>query len=127
MRAVDVEVVTYAPTVFAHCQHCELTFGHVGIGQRLRREQAQESLPEELRHEYAIVSQWIHDLRERFGSGLRIRVIDVASILGVWKSYRYGLRRYPAVIIQRERQFLGAGELDEARRVIQRYVTAPRN
>lgn len=127
MRPVDVEVVTYAPTIFAHCQHCELTFGHAGIGQRIRREQARESLPEDLRHEYAAVSSWVHDLRERFGPRVRIKVVDVASIQGVWKSFRHRLRRYPAVIVEGERRYVGAEDLDEAGRVVERYVTAPSN
>lgn len=127
MRPIDVEVVTYAPTVYAHCQHCELTFGHTGIGRRVRQEQARESLPDELRREYSAVSQWVHDLRERFGPRVRIKVVDVASIQGVWKSFRHRLRRYPAVIVQGERRYVGAEDLDEARAVIQRYVTAPTN
>jgi hypothetical protein len=127
MRAVEVEVITYAPTVFAHCQHCELTFGHVGLGERFRRDQASESLPEELRREYSEVSSWVHDLRERFGPRLRIKVVDVASIQGVWKSFRHRLRRYPAVIVEGERRYVGAEDLDEALRVIERYVTAPTN
>src|ERR687891_149745 len=96
MRPIDVEVITYAPTVFAHCQHCELTFGHAG-------------------------------LRERFGARLRIKVVDVASIQGVWRSFRHRLRRYPAVIVQGERRYIGAEGLDDALRVIERYVTAPSN
>ena len=48
MKPVSVEVITYAPTVFTHCQHCELVFGEVGIGERLRREEAAEALPDDL-------------------------------------------------------------------------------
>jgi hypothetical protein len=127
MRPVRVEVITYAPTVFAHCQHCELTFGHAGLGEKIRREQARESLPEDLRHEYQAVSAWVHGLRERFGDRLSIKVVDVASVEGVWKAFRHRLRRYPAVVIQGERRYVGAEDLDEARRVVERYVTAPTN
>ncbi|MGH2681687.1 MAG: hypothetical protein ACRDIX_00450 [Actinomycetota bacterium] len=127
MRPIEVEVITYAPTVFAHCQHCELTFGHAGLGESFRRDQARESLPDDLRHEYAEVSSWVHDLRERFGPRLRIKVVDVASIQGVWKSFRHRLRRYPAVIVEGERRYVGAEDLVEALRVIERNVTAPSN
>jgi hypothetical protein len=127
MQPIEVEVVTYAPTIFAHCQHCELTFGHAGIGERIRREQARESLPEDLRQEYSTVSTWVHDLRERFGPRVHIKVTDVASIQGVWKSFRHRLRRYPAVLVQGERRYVGTADLGEARRVIEQYVTAPSN
>jgi hypothetical protein len=127
MRPIEVEVITYAPTIFAHCQHCELTFGQAGIGERIRREQARESLPEDLRQEYSAVSTWVHDLRERFGPRVRIKVIDVASIQGVWRSFRLRLRHYPAVIVQGERRYVGAADLDQARQVIERYVSAPTN
>jgi hypothetical protein len=127
MRPVRVEVITYAPTVFAHCQHCELTFGHAGLGQAMRRDQARESLPNDLREEYAAVSAWVHDLRERFGDRLRFKIVDVASVEGVWKAFRHRLRRYPAVVVQGDHQYVGAAGLGEARRVIERYVTAPSN
>jgi hypothetical protein len=127
MPPVKVEVITYAPTVFAHCQHCELTFGNAGLGESMRRDQVRESLPADLRAEYAAVSAWVHALRERFGDRIRFRIVDVASVEGVWKSFRHRLRRYPAVVVQGERRYVGAHDLDEARRVIERYVTAPTN
>ena len=40
MKPVSVDVITYAPTVFTHCQHREVAFGEVGIGERLRRQEA---------------------------------------------------------------------------------------
>lgn len=127
MRPVKVEVVTYAPTVFAHCQHCELTFGQAGLGRAMHREQAAQSLPEDPRREYSAVSEWVHELRERFGDRLRFKIVDVASIEGVWKAFRHRLRRYPAVLVQGERRYVGVQDLGEARRVIEQYVTAPTN
>jgi hypothetical protein len=127
MRPVKVEVITYAPTVFAHCQHCELTFGHAGVGEAIRRDQAKESLPHDLREEYAAVSGWVHDLRERYGDRLRFKIVDVASVEGVWKAFRHRLRRYPAVVVEGERRYVGASGLAEARQVIERFVTAPTN
>lgn len=126
MKPVKVEVITYAPTVFAHCQHCELTFRHTGITERLRREQARDALPEDLRREYGLVSTWVHDLNERFGRRLRIKVVDVASIEGVWKAFRHRLRRYPAVVIEGEQRYVG-NDLQKAGQIIERYLTAPLN
>ena len=130
MRPVKVQVITYAPTVFLHCQHCELTFREMGLGERLRREEAREALPPELRVEYQRVSEWVHDLVHRFGSRIRVKVVDAASIEGVWKSFRHRARRYPAVIVEpadREVAKHVDTDLDSATRVVERYVTAPSN
>lgn len=120
-RPVRVEIVTYAPTVFSHCQHCEVAFGQTGIGERMRRDQARESLPEDLRAEFAQVADWVHRLLDRHGPRVQVRVIDAASLEGFWKSLRHGTRTYPAVIVDGQERYLGASlavaELEIERRV----------
>jgi hypothetical protein len=44
MKPLTVEVITYAPTAFYHCQHCEVAFQEMGIGERLRRADAATAL-----------------------------------------------------------------------------------
>ena len=126
MKPVRVQVITYAPTVFYHCQHCELTFKQAGVGDRVHREQAREALPDDLRREYEQVSTWVHDLAHRFGERVTWRLVDAASIEGFWKSLRNHVRRYPAVIVEGERKHVDT-DLESAGRVIERYVTAPAN
>jgi hypothetical protein len=99
MRPVSVEVITYAPTVFSHCQHCEVAFGEMGIGERLRRQEAAEALPDDLLRDYQALSDWVHRLLERHGSKVRVRVVDAASIEGFFRSLRHRVARYPAVIV----------------------------
>jgi hypothetical protein len=120
---VRVDVLTYAPTVFTHCQHCEVAFGQAGIGERLHREQARDSLPQDLRSEFAAVAEWAHGLVDRHGSQIDVRVIDAASIRGFLTTLRYGTRRYPAVIVEREDRFVGA-DLPLAEAEIERRVAA---
>jgi len=118
---VRVEVITYAPTIFTHCQHCEVAFGRAGLADRIHREQARESLPDDLRQEFAAVADWVHALVMRHGDRVAVRVIDAASVQGVWKSLRHGTRRYPAVVIDREERFvgsdLGPAEIEVERRL----------
>jgi hypothetical protein len=121
MAPVRVEVITYTPTFFFHCQHCELTFQEMGVGAAVHREQARDALPEDLRREFQALSLWAHDLVERFGRSLRLRVVDAASIEGVWKSLRYGVRRYPAVIVEGRERFVGP-DLESALPAIERRV-----
>src|SRR5438093_5894920 len=99
MKPVTIEVITYAPTVFYHCQHCELTFQEMGIGEKLRREEAAAALPDDLARDFQALSDWVHRLLERFGTGLIVKVVDAASIEGFAKSVRHRVGRYPAVII----------------------------
>ena len=130
MSSVTVQVITYAPTIFLHCQHCELTFKEMGLGDRLRREEARDALPADLRVEFQRVSEWVHTLLHRFGHRIRVKIIDAASIEGVWKSYRYRARRYPAVIVQGPDRSVEASVitgLETAEHVVERYLTAPSN
>jgi hypothetical protein len=107
-RAVRVEVITYAPTIYYHCQHCEVAFGQAGVGDRIHREQARESLPGELREEFAAIATWVHELLIRHGRRVEIRVLDAASVAGVWKSLRYRVRTYPAVVVDGEDRYMGS-------------------
>ncbi len=108
MRPVTVEVITYAPTVFSHCQHCELTFQEMGIGERLRRQEASEALPEDLARDYQRLSDWIHGLLERHGPAVRVKVVDAASIEGFIRSLRHRVGRYPAFIVDGREKRTGA-------------------
>jgi hypothetical protein len=103
VKAVQVDVIAYAPTAFFHCRHCEITFQQMGIGARMRRIEAAESLPPDLQREYADLSDWIHHLRDRHGDDVAVRVIDAMSLPGVWTSLRYRVRSYPAVRVGRGR------------------------
>ena len=103
MKAVDVQIITYAPTVFYHCQHCEVAFGELGVGHRVHREQAREALPDDLRRDFDELSDRVHQVIERWGNRVHVRVIDAASLEGVWKSLRYRAGRYPAVIVNGRR------------------------
>jgi hypothetical protein len=100
-------VITLAPTVFSHCQHCEVAFGQTSIGESVRREQSRSSLPEDLAEEFAALADWVHRLVERHGDRVDVRVIDAASLEGVWKSLRHGTRSYPAVVVDGTERFVG--------------------
>lgn len=104
MRPVRVEIVAYAPTAFFHCQHCEVAFQQLGIGSRMRHLEADESLPADLQLEYLDLSDWVRDLVARHGARVAVRVIDAASLQGVWTSWRRGVRSYPAVIVEGRHQ-----------------------
>jgi glutaredoxin len=113
-----VQVVTYAPTIFRHCQHCEVAFEGVGFAERIRRNEAKDALPDDLAQEFQRVSDWVHDLLQRHGPRVAITVIDAASIEGFWTSLRRGVRRFPAVIVD-GRRTSSASDLEAAQAEIE--------
>ena len=96
---IKVEILTYAPTAFFHCQGCEVLWSEVGFSRGVREEQLRNGLPPELLEEYVKVSDWAKHLVATHGERIALEVIDVASVRGFFKSLRHGIRRYPAVIL----------------------------
>jgi len=121
MQPVSVTVITYAPTIFRHCQHCEVAFQGIGLGERIHRDEARDALPPDLIADFQRVSDWVHALLRRHRTGVAVSVVDAASIEGVWKSLRHGVRRYPAVIVDGRAPAVGA-DLDAADAVIEEQL-----
>ena len=99
MQPLSVQVIAYAPTIFRHCQHCEVAFAGLGFGERIHRDEARDALPPDLLDDFQRVSDWVHRLLERHGPAVRVSVVDAASIEGVWTSLRHRVRQFPAVIV----------------------------
>lgn len=123
MKPVSVQIIAYTPTVFYHCQHCELTFREMGIGERVRRREAADALPPDLAREFQAVSDWVHRLIHRHGTAIRLDVLDAASIRGFLTSVRRRIGRYPAVIVDGEARWTGL-EFGAADAEIDRRVAA---
>jgi hypothetical protein len=117
-----VEIIAYAPTAFYHCTHCEVAWREMGASNRIHQEQLQSSLPDELVTDYAKVSDWVREIFANHCDRVVLKVIDAASIEGVYKSLRYNARRYPAVIVGRTSRFTGSGTLEAAAEEIARRL-----
>lgn len=103
-----VEILAYAPTAFFHCLHCEAVFNYVDVGQKVRAEQADVALPDDLQREYATLSAWIRRLVDRHCGRVEVRVVDAASLEGVGKALWYRTRRFPALVINGRAHPIGA-------------------
>lgn len=103
-----LEVLAYVPSDFFHCLHCEQLFGAAGLGSAVRRE-IRSSYPPGMLENAGRLADWLQKMAPRFGEQLHIRIIDPQSIEGFLKSLRYGLRRYPAFIINRKMKYIGWG------------------
>jgi hypothetical protein len=105
--SVQVEVLTYAPTEFYHCLHCEIVWQDVGLGQRVRAEQRNAGLPSDLQAEYQAISDWAARAHQQYAQRLQVKVVDVASIEGVIKAIRHRVPRFPAFIVDGHERIIG--------------------
>jgi len=109
-----VEIIAYAPTAFYHCTHCEVAWREMGATNRIHEEQVESSLPEDLMKEYGVVSDWVKEMFRVHCDRIVLKVIDAASLEGVYKSLKYNARRYPAVIVDGKSRFIGSQMLPSA-------------
>jgi len=124
-KPLTITIIAYAPTTFYHCQHCELTFRNVGIGERLRRQEAAQSLPEDLGLEFARVSDWVRSIVERHGPRVHLDVVDAVSIEGVLASLRHRVFGYPAVVVDgRPMNLRTDADFEQASAAIERRLAA---
>lgn len=120
---VHVELVVHAPTVFYHCQQCEVVWHETGFSRGVRAEQLRAALPEDLEREYAAVREWVHRLLDTYGDRVAVRVTDATSLRGFWRSLRHRLGRYPAIVVGGREKWVGT-DLAAAESVIARRVGA---
>jgi hypothetical protein len=101
MNPLMVEVIAYAPTQFFHCQHCEFVFETAAVEgvRKFHADTLETSMPQDMMKEYVSLSDWVMAAAERFGGKVVFKVIDAASVEGLFKSIRYGVRKYPTVIV----------------------------
>ncbi len=117
-----VEIIAYAPTAYYHCTHCEVAWREMGKSNRVQEEQLESSLPEELRREYQVVSDWVREMFRAHCDNIVLKVIDAASVEGFYKSLKYNARHYPAVIVNGRSRFIGSQMLPSASEEIARQL-----
>jgi len=120
-NTVMVEVLVYAPTMFFHCQHCEFVWQKTGAAPDYRKEQLESAIPEDLKQEYQELSDWVLSTAQAYGGRVIFKVIDAASIEGLYKSLRYRTRKYPAMIVDGQERILGL-DFNRARMLIEQRL-----
>jgi hypothetical protein len=120
-----VELVAYAPTQYYHCQHCEVVWSAADMSnvKKWHEENWQTSMPPEMMKEYNTLSDWVINAAESYGGRVVFKVVDAASLEGVWKSLRYGVRKYPAVIIEGKGKVIG-DDFKQAEQMIDQKLAA---
>jgi hypothetical protein len=78
----------------------------VGLDQKFHQRETDE-YPLDLKEEYAKLSDWIQDLTRLYRHRLFIKLIDVQSPLGIYKSLRHWIRKYPTVSVEGQETYTG--------------------
>jgi hypothetical protein len=86
-----------------------------------RPQKEMDEYPPDLKEEYAKLSDWIRELNRLYKHRLSIRLIDVQSPLGIYKSLRYRIRTYPTFIVEGKETYVGwdKGQLEG---VLDKYI-----
>jgi len=106
MKPITLEIVTRVLTTFGHCRHCEVIFDEVDFAKTFHEKDVND-YPPDLADEYLRLSDWIRELAHLYQHRLLIRVIDVQSPLGIYKSLRHWIRKYPAFIVEGKETYTG--------------------
>jgi len=120
MKPVRLEIITKTLTFFGQCRRCEILFDQVELGKKSRQKEMEE-YPPDLKEEYAKLWEWIRELTRLYKHRLLIRLIDVQSPLGIYKSLRYRIRTYPTFIVEGKEIYAG-WEKNRLESLLDRYV-----
>lgn len=106
MKPILLEIVTQVLTTYDHCRHCEVFFDQAGLDKKFHQKEVNE-YPSDLREEYARLSEWAKELSRLYKHRLFIKLIDVQSFVGIYKSLRHRIRKYPTFIIEGKEVYTG--------------------
>ena len=120
MKPIRLEIVTNVLTFFGQCRRCEILFDQVELGKKSRQKEMEE-YPSDLKEEYAKLSEWTRELTRLYKHRLLIRLIDVQSPLGIYKSLRHRIRTYPTFIVEGKEIYAG-WDKDRLESLLDRYI-----
>jgi hypothetical protein len=114
MNKSKMDVISPLPEGWGICLSCEMLMARANL-DKAPYERGLDEYPPEWREEFERLSALILDLAARYGEKVVIRLWDPRSLQGMFKSIRYGARRYPAFIFDGKKKITGlaAAEIEE--------------
>jgi len=106
MKPVYIEVITKVLTTYGYCYRCEFIFDQVGINRKFHRREVNE-YPDETKEEFLRLSDWIRELARLYKHRILIKVIDAQSPIGLLKSLRHRVWKYPTFIVEGKDKYIG--------------------
>jgi histone acetyltransferase (RNA polymerase elongator complex component) len=122
MRPISLEIVTQVLTTYDHCRHCEVIFDEAGLDKKFHQKEMDE-YPPDLKEEYIKLSNWIRELNRLYKHRLLIKLIDVQSLLGFYKSLRHKIRKYPTFIVEGKEIYTG-WDKNQLESLLDKYIKA---
>jgi len=74
-----------------------------------------------LKEEYVKLCEWMKELTRLYKHRLFIKLIDVQSLVGIYKSLRYRIRRYPTFIIEGKEVYTG-WDKNQLENLLDKYI-----
>ncbi len=106
MHPLSLEVISPIPEGWRICLPCEIMMARAGM-ETTADGRGLEEYPAEWMDDFRRLSSLILDLAEHYGENILIRIWDPRSLPGLFKSLRYGVRRYPTFIIDKRQKIAG--------------------
>lgn len=122
MKPITLEIVTGLLTTFHLCRQCTVFFDQAGLNQSLHQNEM-DQYPLDLKEEELKLSDWIRELRRLYKHRLLIKLIDICSPAGIYKSIRHRIRTYPAFIIEGKETYAG-WDRSRLEALLDRYIQA---
>jgi hypothetical protein len=122
MKPIVLEVVTKVLTTYGQCRHCEVFFDGADLNKKFHQQEMDE-YPMDLKEEMMKLSDWIQELTRLYKHRLLIKLVDVQSFIGIYKSLRHRIRKYPTFIIEGKETYTG-WDKDHLEDLLDRYIKA---
>ena len=120
MQPVQVDVFSPIPEGWGICLTCEAMMARANIG-KVPYERGLEEYPPDWQEDFHRLSDLVFVLATRYSDRILIRIWDPHSLPGMFKSIRFGVRKYPTFVINGHEKVTG---LDAARleQVLRFYI-----
>ncbi len=122
MRPIVLEIVTDMITTFGQCRRCNIFFDEAGLNQKVYQKEVEE-YPADFIREFQELSSWIKELNKLYKHRLFIKLIDTKSVMGIYKSLRHRIRKYPTFIIEGKETYAG-WDKDKLEGILDKYIHA---
>jgi hypothetical protein len=107
-------------TTYNFCRSCRLLLDETGLDRKFHQKDSND-YPPDMKEEFFKLSDWIQDLTRLYKHRLSIRIIDVQSLVGVYKSLRHRVRFYPTFIIEGRETYAG-WDKDHLEEIIDKHI-----